>query len=102
MTLEEIRQDLKTVRLYYSDKAGYDAAFQIVPHKRTEETVRLYTDAIGEAPLELYKIYFTLYVDGYTQENAAETLGYCVEYIRQKNKQLIVYLQERLQGGGIR
>ena len=94
MTLEEIRKDLKTIRLYYADKAKMDAAFQVLPHK-TADLVRSYAEVIRDAPLDLYRIYFELYVKGLTQEAAAEELNYCTEYIRQKNKRLLEYFQSK-------
>ena len=34
MTTEEIRNELKTIRLYYADKAKMDVAFQVLPLRR--------------------------------------------------------------------
>ena len=95
MTTEEIRNELKTIRLYYADKAKMDAAFQVLPHK-TADLVRSYAEVIRDAPLDLYRIYFELYVKGLTQEATAEDLNYSTEYIRQKNKKLLLFLQSKL------
>ena len=95
MTTEEVKTELKTIRLYYADKAKMDAAFQVLPHK-TADLVRSYAEVIADAPLDLYRIYFELYVKGLTQESAAEELNYCCEYIRMKNKKLLEYLRENI------
>ena len=95
MTLNEIRQQLKTIRLYYMHKAKLDAAFETLPH-RAAALVDEYAAMIGEAPLDLYMIYCKLYVDGLTQEATAEELKYCPEYIRQKNKRLLLFFQKKL------
>ncbi len=95
MTTEEIRNELKTIRLYYADKAKMDAAFQVLPHK-TADLVRSYAEVIRNVPLDLYRIYFELYVKGLTQESAAEKLNYCCEYVRMKNKKLLEYLRENI------
>lgn len=95
MTTEEIRKELKTIRLYYADKAKMDAAFQVLPHK-TADLVRSYAEVIRDAPLDLYRIYFKLYVMGLTQEAAAEELNYSCEYVRMKNKKLLEYLRENI------
>ena len=95
MTTEEIRQELKTVRRYYAERAELEKELQILPHK-TAKLVQAYADAIYDAPLDLYRVYFALYVKGLTQEAAAEELNYCTEYIRQKNKRLLEYFQSRL------
>ena len=81
MTLNEIRQQLKTIRLYYMNKARFSAAFDTL---------------VSTAPLDLYYIYYELYVKGLTQEATAEDLNYSTEYIRQKNKKLLLFLQSKL------
>lgn len=95
MTLNEIRQQLKTIRLYYMHKAKFDAAFETLPHGAVA-LVNEYAAMIGEAPLDLYMIYCKLYVDGLTQEATAEELKYCPEYIRQKNKRLLLFFQRKI------
>lgn len=98
-TIEQIRKDLKTLRLYYSAQAQLDKAFTFI-HHCTTELVKTYTEMIGNAPLELYMLYIELYVNGSTQEAAAEQMGYCTEYIRIKNKRLLEYFCERLNESG--
>lgn len=95
MTLEQIKEQLKTIRLYYADKAGFDAAFSILPHK-VITLVKQYAEVIRDAPLDLYLIYFYLYVKGLTQEAAAEEMNYSSEYVRQKNKSLLLFLRQKL------
>ena len=95
MTLNEIRQQLKTIRLYYTNKARFSAAFDTFPHKASELAEK-YAAIVGTAPLDLYYIYFELYVKGLTQEATAEDLNYSTEYIRQKNKKLLLFLQQKL------
>ena len=95
MTLNEIRQQLKTIRLYYTSKARFSAAFDTLPHSVTE-LAATYAATITTAPLDLYLIYYELYVKGLTQEAAAVDLNYSTEYIRQKNKRLLLFLQQKL------
>ncbi len=94
MTIEKIRKDLKNIRTYYADREVLDAAFRILPH-RVKGLVDFYAKMISEVPLELYKVYYELYVRGLTQEAAAEELNYCTEYIRMKNKELLMYFQSK-------
>ena len=100
MTLNEIRQQLKTIRLYYTSKARFSAAFDTLPHSVTQ-LAEQYAKIVRTAPLDLYLIYYELYVKGLTQEAAAVDLNYSAEYIRQKNKKLLLFLQQRIneQGG---
>ncbi len=94
MTLNEIRQQLKAVRLYYVNKARFSAAFDDFPHSVTELAEK-YAAMVRTAPLDLYLIYYELYVKGLTQEAAAEDLNYSTEYIRQKNKRLMLFFLEK-------
>ena len=95
MTLNEIRQQLKTIRLYNTNKASFSAAFESLPHKASELAER-YAKIVHGAPLDLYFVYYELYVKGLTQEAAAVDLNYSTEYIRQKNKRLLLFLQQKL------
>ena len=100
MSLNEIRQQLKTIRLYYTHKARFSDAFDSLPHT-VKELVDKYAAIVSTAPLDLYYIYYELYVKGLTQEATAEDLNYNTEYIRQKNKRLLLFLQQKInvQGG---
>lgn len=100
MTLNEIRQQLKTIRLYYTSKARFSAAFDALPHT-VKELADKYAVMVSTAPLDLYLVYYELYVKGLTQEAAAADLNYSTEYIRQKNKRLLLFLQQKIndQGG---
>ena len=97
MTLNEIRQQLKAIRLYYTSKARFSAAFDTLPHNVTE-LAATYAATINSAPLDLYLVYYELYVLGLTQEAAAVDLNYSTEYIRQKNKRLLLFLQNKFNG----
>ena len=93
MTLNEIRQQLKMIRLYYTNKARFSAAFESLPHNVTQLAAK-YAAIIRSAPLDLYFIYYKLYVQGLTQEAAVGQMHFCTEYIRQKNRKLLLYLQQ--------
>ena len=97
MTLNEIRQQLKTIRLYYTSKARFSAAFDTLPHKAAELADK-YAEIINSAPLDLYLIYYELYVKGLTQEATAADLNYSTEYIQMKNKRLLLFLQQKING----
>ena len=55
-----------------------------------------YNAAIRTVPVRLYEIYVGLYIDGCTQEQYAESVGYTTEYIQSLNTKLIRYLQTAL------
>lgn len=95
-TLDQIRSDLKTLRLYYSNQEQCDNLFRFIPHKVTE-LVQTYSEMIKTAPLDLYLLYCELYVNGSTQEVAAEQFDFSTEYVRRRNKVLLEYLQSKLE-----
>jgi len=95
-TIEKVREDLKILTKYYEYENELKQAFKTVPHPRTQYVLETYTGIIGNAPLDLYMIFYELYVLGSTQENAAETLHYCVEQIRRKNAHLLQYFMDRI------
>ena len=97
MTLNEIRQQLKTIRLYYTNKARFSAAFDTLPHSVTELAEQVCRNHQCRAARSVL-IYYELYVKGLTQEATAEDLNYSPEYIRQKNKKLLLFLQSKLAG----
>ena len=55
-----------------------------------------YNAAIRTVTVRLYEIYVGLYIDGCTQEQYAESVGYTTEYIQSLNTKLIRYLQTAL------
>lgn len=95
-TIEKVREDLKILTKYYEYEPELKQAFLTVPHPRTEKVLKTYTEIIGNAPLDLYMIFYELYVLGSTQERAAEQLHYCVEQIRRKNTQLLQYFMNKI------
>ena len=62
------------------------------------DTMARYNAAIRTAPVRLYEVYVGLYIDGCTQEQYAESVGYTTEYIQSLNTKLIRYLQTALEG----
>ena len=97
MTLNEIRQQLKTIRLYYTNKARFSDAFDSLPHT-VKELVDKYASIVSTAPLDLYLVYYELYIKGLTQEATAADLNYSTEYIQMKNKRLLLFLQQKING----
>lgn len=100
MQLKQIREDLKDVRYYYSRQKTFDEAVRLIGHNAVLEKVRKYNDAVKTAPPRLYDLYVNLYTKGLTQEGLSIELGYTPEYIQMLNKQLLLFLQEKLGQGG--
>lgn len=100
LTLEQIREDLKEIRYYYSRKNTFDAAIPTVGTAEILAKVERYNRAVRSAPPRLFDLYISLYVKDNTQEGLAMELGYTTEYIQIQNKKLVLFLQQKLTEGG--
>lgn len=96
-TPENIREDLKNIRYYYSRKEVFDKASISVGQNSTLETIQKYNEAICSAPPRLYDLYVSLYLQNNTQDSLSMKLGYTVEYISRLNGQLVKFLQKEFQ-----
>lgn len=94
MTLEQIREDLKDVRYYYTRKNIFDEAGRTVGVNSIVGKVIKYNEAIKAASPKLYDLYVCLYVKNYTQEGLSIELNYTPEYIQMLNKKLLLFLQK--------
>ena len=74
ISLKQIRQDLREIRYYYSKQ----------------------NEAMKRAPIKLYDVYISLYINNNTQEALAFDWDVCCEYIRKLNKSLCEFLQRQL------
>ena len=59
-TIEQIRNDLKTLRLYYSAQAQLDKAFTFIPHCTTELVKTYFGDDRQSAAGTVYALYGTI------------------------------------------
>lgn len=96
MTLNEIRDDLREIRYYYTHKAAFDNAVKLIGTNTVVEKAERYNKIIQSAPARMYDLYLGLYVNGYTQEAYAAEVGYCPQHIQELNKQLVQYLQKAM------
>ncbi len=95
-TINNIREDLKNIRYYYSRKEKLSKSEGIVGTCKILELVEEYNRTVCQAPPKLYDIYICIYVENNTQESDAERFGYTREYITRLNKQLLAFLQNNL------
>ena len=97
LPLSKIRADLKEIRYYYERKEVFDSAIGGACFNDVLNKVRRYSHAVQSAPPRLYDLYIILYVKCRTQEVAAKELGYECEHIRRLNKQLLLFLQTKIE-----
>jgi len=96
-TLENIREDLKNIRYYYSRKEIFEKASVSVGQNATFEIAQQYNEAICSAPPRLYDLYVSLYLQNNTQDSLSDKLGYTTEHISRLNGQLVRFLQKQFE-----
>lgn len=99
MTLQQIRQDLRDIRYYYSKKELFDSMIDVVLPNAIVDKIMRYNKAMERAPVRLLDIYISLYLNNRTQVSLAEERNYSAEYIKQINLQLCQYLQKTFAEG---
>ena len=81
-TVNEIRNELKDVRYYYSKREDFDYASKTFAQSSVIQKAELYTNIIKNAPPKLYDLYVAYIVNNNSQEVVADDWGFCVEYIK--------------------
>ena len=97
LSLNAIREDLKDIRYYYARKKMFDEAFKCTGENTIIEKVQIYNEAMTTASPKLYDLYYSLYIKNHTQESLSDELCYTPEYIQMLNKQLLKFLQSKIE-----
>ena len=93
MTTEQIKQELKDVRYYYTMKHVFDRNIKEIYPKKIMKVIQKYVLAMEEiSNSKLYILFTELYVNNTTQIELAYAWGVTRDYIKQINKELIGYL----------
>ena len=96
LTINQVREDLREIRYYYSMQKLFDSAANTVKPVAILNKVERYNSAIKTAPARLYILYVSLYVNNNSQTALADDWGYTREYIKEMNQKLVEYLQKTL------
>ena len=96
MNVQEIRDDLKNIRYYFSRKVVFDKNLELVGQNVIAEKVAIYNRLICKATPRLYDLYVSLYLQNNTQESLSEKFGYSLEHISRLNTQLVNYFLKEL------
>lgn len=96
LSLQEIRDDLREIRYYYGMKDLFDQSSKTVKPLAIIEKVNRYNSAIEKASARLYALYVSLYINNNSQVTVAEDWNLTKEQIKNKNRQLLEYLQSAL------
>ena len=95
-TMNQVREDLREIRYYYSMKQMFDSAANTIKPIAILNKVERYNAAIKTAPAKLYILYVSLYVNNNTQAALADDWGYTREYVKELNQSLVEFLQKTL------
>lgn len=96
MTLEQVRKELKDVKLYHSSKSFLDSFNENELVLRIKSNAEKYDILMLGAPENLFKIYKALYVDGKTQSKVALDLSYAKRTVERLHKKLLEYCEKML------
>lgn len=96
MTIENIRIELKDVKLYHSSKDFLDDLKENDLVIRIKVNAEKYDLLMLGAPENLFKIYKALYVEGKTQEKVALELSYALRTVERLHKKLLEYCAKLL------
>ncbi len=95
-SIQEIRQDLREIRYYYSMKSFFDTASKTIQPIAIIEKVNTYNKLMENAPARMYILYVSLYVHNNTQAALADDWQMTKEYVRDQNTKLCTFLQSQL------
>lgn len=99
VTMQTIREDLREIRYYYSKRELFDNVSKVVLPNSVLDKAERYNRAVAGAPVRLYDLYVSLYVQNNTQAALAYDWDFSPDYIKQLNKQLCEYLFGVFNGG---
>lgn len=96
MLSEQVKNELREVRYYFSRKANMDAISINAGNSRSKALAEKYVNVIRQAPARLYDLFGCLYIQSKTQEAVAAELGYSEEHIRRLIRELITYFAKKI------
>ena len=91
-TIKTIREDLKEIRYYYSKQKDFDHASKMGIPSLVIEKVDRYNQAMKNAPIRLYDLYVTAYVNNNSLVTIADDWGLSDDYVKQLNRKLYDFL----------
>lgn len=99
MKIQKVKDDLREIRYYYAKQKDMEGASRTVGASKIIEIIARYNSAVQKAPVRLYDLYVSLYVNNNTQLTVALDWDYAVDYINRLNRKLCMFLKNQLEGG---
>lgn len=96
MIVEQIRNDLKDIQYYYSNKEIFEMAAKEIGTNYICDLATKYNKVIRNAPPRLYDLYVRMYLMNKTQETIAIETNYSWQTIALNCKNLMEFLYKEL------
>jgi len=96
ITTKQIRKDLSDIRYYYANQKEFDQASKSIVQSAIADKIERYNQAIKNAPIRLYRLYVSLYVQNNTHSAVAYEWDCCDGYIKLLSTKLNKFLLENL------
>lgn len=96
-TIQQIKADLREIRYYYAKQKDLDGAAHTVGTSKISQKLERYNAAVRNAPIRLYDLYISLYVNNNTQLVVSFDWDCTVDHIKRLNRQLCLFLQKELE-----
>lgn len=91
-TLIKIKEDLKDIRYYFANIEHFENISYQVASSSVIMKVKIYNEAIKNAPAQLYDLFVSLYTKNNTHASLAKYWGYSEGHIKYLNNNLCKYL----------
>ncbi|MBQ7340510.1 MAG: hypothetical protein IJW43_06635 [Clostridia bacterium] len=91
-SIQEIKEDLKMIRYYYSKEKEFEAASKVTGKSNLTLLIEKYNQAVRNAPIRLYEVYVSLYVHNNTQLVLSFDLDCSPDYVRKLNNKCNIHL----------
>ena len=69
MTIQAVRKDLNDIRYYFARKKRLDDVSELVGNNKVVDMVERYNVAMQNAPIRLYDLYTSLFVENNTRKS---------------------------------
>ena len=96
MTVDQVRKELKDVKIFYSRKDFISNFVDNDVIARIKENVQKYDTLILYAPEKLFNLYVALYRESLKQFSYSKKTGFSENYVQKLHKELIEYFCDKM------
>ena len=96
MTVDQVRKELKDVKIFYARKDFIDDFVDNNVIVRIKENVQKYDTLILCAPEKLFNVYVALYRENLKQFSYSKKTGFSENYVQKLHKELLDYFCDNM------